>query len=80
MRTPIKMGAGIDVQKEYSIAFVAIQRHTSVQKLTVQQFSRNPIGPGEMQRFLNNYALYTFVMESTGVYTPVVKELLEAAE
>jgi transposase len=77
VRTKFRYGAGIDVHKEYVTACVAIQRQHVIDKLAVQQFQRTPIGLGDMGRFLNKYLLSTVVMESTGVYTPIVKETLE---
>ena len=80
LRTKYRYGAGIDIHKGYVIACVAIQRNNTITKLTIQQFQRNPNGLGDMSRFLNKYLLSTVVMESTGVYTPVVKEFLEEAK
>ncbi|MEJ2252367.1 MAG: IS110 family transposase [Candidatus Lokiarchaeota archaeon] len=77
LRTKYQYGAGIDVHKKYVIACVAIKRSNSIEKQAIQQFQRNPIGLGEMYRFLKKYLLSTIVMESTGVYTPIVKEGLE---
>ncbi len=77
IRTKHRYGAGIDVHKKYIIACVVIQRRDSIDKQITQQFQRNPKGLDEMGKFLGKHLLSTIVMESTGVYTPLVKEYLE---
>lgn len=77
LRTKYQYGAGVDVHKNYVIACVAIKRSTSIERQAIQQFQRNPIGLRELSRFLKKYLISTIVMESTGVYTPFVKEKLE---
>ncbi|MBD3340305.1 MAG: IS110 family transposase [Candidatus Lokiarchaeota archaeon] len=76
-RTKYQYGAGVDVHKNYVIACVAVKRSNSIERQAIQQFPRNPVGLREMSRFLKKYLLSTIVMESTGVYTPFVKEGLE---
>ena len=77
LRTKYRYGAGIAVQKEYVIACVAVNRYNSISRQAIQQFQRNPNGLNDMCSFLKKYLLSTIVMESTGVYTPIVKETLE---
>lgn len=77
LRTKYQYGAGIDVHKNYVVACVAIRRSNCIETQAIQQFQRNPVGLGELCRFLKKYLLSTIVMESTGVYTPIVKEELE---
>jgi len=77
LRTKFRYGAGIDVHKAYVIACVAIQRDELVSGLVNQQFQRSINGLDEMCRFLKKYLLSSIVMESTGVYTPFVKEQLD---
>lgn len=77
LRTKHRYGAGIDVHKGYVIACVAIQRNNSITRQAIQQFQRNPDGIEDMCRFLKKFLLSTIVMESTGVYTPFVKERVE---
>jgi len=80
LRTKYRYGAGIDIHKEYVITCVAIHRQDSITGQTMQQFQRNSKGLGEMCRFLKKFLLSTIVMESTGVYTPFVKEWLEKTD
>jgi len=73
-----RLGAGIDVHNEYLTACIAVQRGPVIERVAVQEFKRTPQGLGEMCRFLGKHIIETIVMEATGVYTPVVLDVLEA--
>ncbi|TFG18167.1 MAG: IS110 family transposase [Promethearchaeota archaeon] len=77
LRTRYQYGAGLDIHKATIVAAVCAQSPSMFKKLAVQQFRRTPQGLGEMCKFLSKHLIKTIVMESTGVYTPQVRDFLQ---
>ena len=76
IKTKYHYGAGLDIHKYYVTTCVVVNKDIAIEKLGVQEFKKTPEGLEQMCRFLEKNLLETVVMEATGVYTQVVKDII----